>query len=296
MPQPDSQRPDARELLTAMVADWRKQASVIHDGVEKMAMLDCAEILMEAVNDYLPAAPAVAPASAVGDAEWLLKAGDVLAAWCNESGDALRGMMDAYERRIRTDCTPEQIEKKPWECREYLIAKTALDNKPVWVIDIPHHAAPPASAAGDLQEKLDRALENGRTMSAAADRHFQTALKNHRECERLQERITELEAALAAPSDAQPKCKVCGGTGGATDADELCCEACDGTGFKKADAQPAQAVTEIMRAALVELSNMGVTGCHASGRFHGKYPWQSTAILAIEAYERARSAQEGETK
>lgn len=43
----------------------------------------------------------------------------------------LMEMMKAYERRIRSDCTtPEQIEKRPWECAEYIAAADFL--KKVW--------------------------------------------------------------------------------------------------------------------------------------------------------------------
>jgi len=42
---------------------------------------------------------------------------------------ALEGLMLAYERRIRSDCTPEQLEQKPWRVAEYCIAEEALTNK-----------------------------------------------------------------------------------------------------------------------------------------------------------------------
>ena len=39
----------------------------------------------------------------------------------------LQAMMDAYERRVRSDCkTPAEIAAKPWECREYLAAEQAM--------------------------------------------------------------------------------------------------------------------------------------------------------------------------
>lgn len=39
----------------------------------------------------------------------------------------LQAMMDAYERRVRTDCrSPADLAAKPWECREYLAAEEAL--------------------------------------------------------------------------------------------------------------------------------------------------------------------------
>ena len=39
----------------------------------------------------------------------------------------LAEMMQAYERRIRSDCTSqEQIDKRPWECAEYVAAADYL--------------------------------------------------------------------------------------------------------------------------------------------------------------------------
>lgn len=39
----------------------------------------------------------------------------------------LQAMMDAYERRVRSDCrSPADLAAKPWECREYLAAEEAL--------------------------------------------------------------------------------------------------------------------------------------------------------------------------
>lgn len=48
---------------------------------------------------------------------------------CREKrlSEALRQMMLAYERRIRSDCsTPEQLAAKPWECGEFIYAQRAL--------------------------------------------------------------------------------------------------------------------------------------------------------------------------
>jgi len=39
----------------------------------------------------------------------------------------LMRMMQAYERRVRSDCkTPEELEKRPWECAEYIEAANLL--------------------------------------------------------------------------------------------------------------------------------------------------------------------------
>ena len=39
----------------------------------------------------------------------------------------LQAMMNAYERRVRSDCrNPAEIAAKPWECSEYLAAESAL--------------------------------------------------------------------------------------------------------------------------------------------------------------------------
>lgn len=39
---------------------------------------------------------------------------------------ALRNMMAAYERRIRSECTTEQLAKEPWRCAEYVAAEQAI--------------------------------------------------------------------------------------------------------------------------------------------------------------------------
>jgi hypothetical protein len=36
---------------------------------------------------------------------------------------ALRAMADAYERKVRTGLTPEEIAKEPWRCAEYIEAE-----------------------------------------------------------------------------------------------------------------------------------------------------------------------------
>lgn len=39
---------------------------------------------------------------------------------------ALRFLMQAYERRIRSECTPEQLKQEPWRCMEWEYAHGAL--------------------------------------------------------------------------------------------------------------------------------------------------------------------------
>lgn len=40
---------------------------------------------------------------------------------------ALRDLMSAYERRIRSDCkTPEDLAKQPWRCAEFIAAEQAI--------------------------------------------------------------------------------------------------------------------------------------------------------------------------
>lgn len=68
--------------------------------------------------------------------EGLLDECEKLSDWVNAAAPALKNMMDAYERRIRTDCTLEQIERKPWECAEYIAAKAMLSKKPIAVVEI----------------------------------------------------------------------------------------------------------------------------------------------------------------
>lgn len=49
----------------------------------------------------------------------------------------LRDLMLAYERRIRSACTPEQLKLKPWRVAEYVAAEMALDTSPEPVASTP---------------------------------------------------------------------------------------------------------------------------------------------------------------
>ena len=60
---------------------------------------------------------------------------------CERGAYCLMEMMKAYERRIRTDCTTqEQLDKRPWECSEYLVAAKFL--RDTW-------KPPPVSGSSD---------------------------------------------------------------------------------------------------------------------------------------------------
>lgn len=57
--------------------------------------------------------------------------------WGNAASVALRNLLEAYERRIRSLCTtPEELAAKPWECAEYLEARRALVDKPNWFVNV----------------------------------------------------------------------------------------------------------------------------------------------------------------
>ena len=43
---------------------------------------------------------------------------------------ALRAMADAYQRKVRTGLTPEQIAKEPWRCAEYIEAERLCRRPP----------------------------------------------------------------------------------------------------------------------------------------------------------------------
>lgn len=42
---------------------------------------------------------------------------------------ALRELMAAYERRVRSDCDRLQAELQPWRCMEYVAAEQALASR-----------------------------------------------------------------------------------------------------------------------------------------------------------------------
>lgn len=62
---------------------------------------------------------------------WALEQGGILADWCNTAGDALRSLMGAYERRVRSACASSaDLDARPWRCAEYVQAEDALAIKP----------------------------------------------------------------------------------------------------------------------------------------------------------------------
>lgn len=58
----------------------------------------------------------------------------------------LKEMMRIYESRIRSLCTPEQLEQKPWRVAEYVLAEE--------IINAPRPAAPPHDWARVAAEKI----------------------------------------------------------------------------------------------------------------------------------------------
>lgn len=68
--------------------------------------------------------------------EKMLFLGDQLADWINTVAPVLQGMMDAYERRIRSLCSPAELENRPWECAEWIVARDMLNKKPIAIVEI----------------------------------------------------------------------------------------------------------------------------------------------------------------
>jgi hypothetical protein len=59
-----------------------------------------------------------------------------LSDWINRARPVVTDLMAAYERRIRTDCTPEQLAKEPWRCMEYIGAENLLRDQPIAVVEL----------------------------------------------------------------------------------------------------------------------------------------------------------------
>jgi len=70
------------------------------------------------------------------DLRWALDRGDELADWINRARPVITELMAAYERRIRTDCTPEDLANQPWRCMEYIGAEELLKDQPKAVVEI----------------------------------------------------------------------------------------------------------------------------------------------------------------
>jgi hypothetical protein len=90
------------------------------------------------LQDWIDAGYTSKTAHGVGNdqRDWALRQGDALADWCNRSAKALKAMMGAYERRIRSLCDPAQIVAEPWRCAEFIEAERALADKPVAVVEV----------------------------------------------------------------------------------------------------------------------------------------------------------------
>lgn len=98
-----------------------------------------------------------------------------------EGRKALRDLMAAYERRVRSDCkTPEDLAKEPWRCAEYIAAEKALGMKLLfsdeWLRNRIHDEPENVSAGPDIAAH-----------EAAGDRAILEqiySVVNHKNCER----------------------------------------------------------------------------------------------------------------
>lgn len=59
-----------------------------------------------------------------------------LSDWINRARPVVTDLMAAYERRIRTDCTPKELTKEPWRCMEYIGAEGLLRDQPIAVVEL----------------------------------------------------------------------------------------------------------------------------------------------------------------
>lgn len=142
---PPSVAGDAGELpdLLDSIADDTRGHSLNgeqHDG------------LRNAANLIRRLATAEQPGSAVQgeNLTWALEQGGILADWCNVAGDALRSLLDAYERRVRSSCTTDaDLASEPWRCAEYVQAEQALNTKPSPSVEIITPPPAPAAEQGD---------------------------------------------------------------------------------------------------------------------------------------------------
>ena len=117
----------ARGLLASEfpLADGFSAVLVRDMSIPQLGVVDTAialRAIVAALQAQQPGAQAVA---------WALEQGGILADWCNTAGDALRSLMGAYERRVRSACTSSaDLDARPWRCAEYVQAEDALAIKP----------------------------------------------------------------------------------------------------------------------------------------------------------------------
>lgn len=141
--------------LTADEREWLEYAVAHMEDDSEPEDKTCG-VVLQRLLDHTAEQPAKGDALA-----WALRQGGILADWCNLAGDALKSLMQAYERRVRSSCESiEDIEKKPWRCAEYVQAEDALRTKPVPVVEIEveatRHAPQPSDPAdGEIRTEAD---------------------------------------------------------------------------------------------------------------------------------------------
>ena len=71
---------------------------------------------------------------------------------------ALRAMADAYERKVRTGLTPEEIAKQPWRCAEYVEAERLYRRPPFKLLGDPERMKQKILSDPDIECEAGPAL------------------------------------------------------------------------------------------------------------------------------------------
>ncbi len=82
-----------------------------------------------------------------------------LSDWINSARSVIESLMEAYARRIRSECTAEQLALEPWRCMEFVAAESVLREQPVAVVDLVVHE--PSDRPTSFHDARRKIVEKG---------------------------------------------------------------------------------------------------------------------------------------
>jgi hypothetical protein len=139
-----------REALTKAQAALAGYGETFNEVENIACVVEASDIIDAALSEQTPDERLSVPPEK--EVEHALRLGDQLADWINLAGPAMQGLLNAYERRVRSLCSAEELEKRPWECAEFIAARDILKMKPVAVVDVsvpPENNREPVAALMD---------------------------------------------------------------------------------------------------------------------------------------------------
>jgi hypothetical protein len=111
----------AAQAARAAPTDGNKKYA---EAIEKPLL--AIELALLRTRDELATSLPNAPGAGAGEAPQALTAAIMQADRESRLEQALRDLMTAYERRVRSSCTLADIDKQPWRCDEFVAAEDVL--------------------------------------------------------------------------------------------------------------------------------------------------------------------------